>query len=125
MRLNRIEVISIPVADQDRAKTFYRDVLGFVLVRDVPMSPQARWIQLTPEGAETSISLVTWFEAMRPGGVRGLVLQSDDIVAAHKSLLDKGVPISEIRSEPWGLFATFEDPDGNGWVLRQAQEVRT
>jgi catechol 2,3-dioxygenase-like lactoylglutathione lyase family enzyme len=124
MRLNRIEVISIPVSDQDRAKSFYRDVLGFVLLRDVPMSPQARWIQLTPEGAETSISLVTWFDSMRPGGIKGLVLHTDDIVAAHKSLSERGVLLSEIKTEPWGLFATFEDPDGNGWLLRQVPEER-
>jgi hypothetical protein len=58
------------------------------------------------------------------GGIKGLVLHTDDIVAAHKSLSDRGVLLSEIKTEPWGLFATFEDPDGNGWLLRQVREER-
>jgi hypothetical protein len=58
------------------------------------------------------------------GGIKGLVLHTDDIVAAHKSLSDRGVLLSEIKTEPCGLFATFEDPDGNGWLLRQVPEER-
>ena len=58
------------------------------------------------------------------GGIKGLVLHTDDIVAAHNSLSDWGVLLSEIKTEPWGLFATFEDPDGNGWLLRQVPEER-
>ena len=57
----------MPVSDQERAKLFYRDVLGFELLREEPMGPKQKWIQLAPQGCSTTIALVTWFDAMRPG----------------------------------------------------------
>lgn len=123
MKIERIEVVTIPVADQDRSKSFYRDILGFVVLRDVPMNAQARWIQLAPDGAETSIALVTWVDSLRPGCVKGMVLLTEDIVATHKALSDRGVFVTDIKTEPWGLFSSFKDPDGNGWILRQDPEA--
>lgn len=119
MSLRHIDVISVPVSDQNTAKSFYADVLGFTVVRDNPMGPDQRWIQLRPSNGETSIALVTWFDAMPAGSLRGTVLDVDDINDAQQILRDKGVDISEVRDAPWGRFATFSDPDGNGWVLRQ------
>lgn len=120
MKPKQIDIFSVPVADQQRAKAFYADVLGFKLLRDDPMGPDQRWIQLVPEGAETSITLVSWFEKMPPGSLQGVVLEVEEIEAAQRTLRAKGVAVSEIKSEPWGRYATFNDPDGNGWVLRQA-----
>ena len=120
MKLNRIDIFSVPVADQDAAKAFYADVLGFDVVRDDPMGPDQRWVQMAPAGAETSITLVTWFESMAPGSVQGMVLDTDDIDLAHATLAARGVAVSDVESAPWGRFATFEDPDGNGWVVQQA-----
>ena len=76
----------IPVSDQAAAKGFYTDVLGFEVVRDNPMGPEQRWIQLRPPGADTSITLVTWLEAMPAGSVKGLVLSCDDIDVGGYSL---------------------------------------
>ena len=120
MKLNRIDIVSVPVADQDEAKAFYTDVLGFEVVRDNPMGPGQRWVQLAPVGAETSITLVTWFESMAPGSVKGMVLDTDDIDGAHGTLVERGVAVSDVQAAPWGRFVTFEDPDGNGWVVQQA-----
>jgi catechol 2,3-dioxygenase-like lactoylglutathione lyase family enzyme len=120
MNISRIAVVSIPVKDQQAAKAFYRDVLGFSVVRDNPMGPDQRWVQLAPEGAETSITLVTWFPNMQPGGVTGLVLETDDVAAAHAELGARGLALSPLESAPWGQYATFNDPDGNGWVLQQS-----
>ena len=120
MKIKRIAVVSIPVKDQQAAKAFYRDVLGFAVVRDDPMGPEQRWVQLAPEGSETSITLVTWFSNMQPGGVSGLVLDTDDVAAAHAALQARGLTLSPIEAAPWGQYTTFNDPDGNGWVLQQA-----
>lgn len=118
--LRRIDIISIPVSDQAAAKQFYMDMLGFEIVHESPMGPDRTWIQLRPPGGETSVTLVTWFDSMPPGSIKGLVLISDDVEATHAELAGKGLEIDELRKAPWGKFTTFSDPDGNGWVLQQA-----
>jgi catechol 2,3-dioxygenase-like lactoylglutathione lyase family enzyme len=119
MTITSFEIVSVPVADQERAKKFYRDVLGFDLLRDEPMGPTGRWIQLAPQGCATTIALVTWFETMRPGGLHGVMLNSSDIDRDHQGLTAKGLQLTQIEQQPWGRFAMFKDPDGNGWILRQ------
>jgi catechol 2,3-dioxygenase-like lactoylglutathione lyase family enzyme len=119
MAIKSFEIISVPVSDQQRAKQFYRDVLGFDLVREEPMGPGQSWIQLSPKGCATSIALVTWFEAMRPGGLQGVMLNVTDIGRDHEELSGRGLKLTEIKQEPWGRYAMFSDPDGNGWILRQ------
>jgi catechol 2,3-dioxygenase-like lactoylglutathione lyase family enzyme len=119
MSILSFEIISVPVSDQQRAKRFYVEVLGFELLRESPMGPGMSWIQLAPRGQGVTISLVTWFEAMKPGGLQGLMVNTDDIDAECAALHSRGLVISEIRQEPWGRYATFNDPDGNGWILRQ------
>lgn len=113
-----IAIVSVPVSDQAKAKGFYTDTLGFSVVRDNPMGPQQRWVQLEPSGGGASITLVTWFESMKPGCQQGLVLTTEDIDARRAELASRGLEISEVQSQPWGRFATFRDPDGNGWVLQ-------
>jgi len=94
--------------------------LGFEVVRENPMGPDQNWVELSLAGAETSISLVTWFENMPAGTLRGIVIETDDLEEAHAELNSKGLEISNIEKAPWGSYATFSDPDGNGWVLQQA-----
>lgn len=120
MKINRVAIVSIPVSDQQAAKDFYVEILGFVVVRENPMDSGQSWIELAPEGAETSIVLVNWFKEMPPGSVRGLVIDTDDVEDAHETLTDRGLEISELEEEEWGKYATFSDPDGNGWILQQA-----
>jgi len=119
MPIRSFEIISVPVTDQQRAKRFYLDVLGFELVRESPMGPGMSWIQLAPPGQSVTIALVTWFETVKPGGLQGLMVNTDDIDAEHGVLQSRGLEIGEIRQEPWGRYAMFTDPDGNGWILRQ------
>ena len=118
--INRIDIVSIPVSDQSIAKQFYVDKLGFELIRENPMGPDQTWVEVGPPGAETSITLVTWFDSMPPGSVRGVVISTDDIEKAHLQLSRSGVEVSDISDAPWGRYSTFSDPDGNGWVLQQA-----
>jgi len=119
MTIDSFEIISVPVSDPQRAKAFYRDVLGFALVREEPMGPGMSWIQLAPPGQGVTIALVTWFDAMKPGGLQGVMVNTADIDTEHRRLRDHGLDIGEIRQEAWGRYAMFKDPDGNGWILRQ------
>src|SRR5213082_824334 len=118
MTITRVSVLSLPVSDQDRARDFYVDVLGFDLVREAPMGPDMRWVQVAPPGATTSITLVTWFPTMPAGSAKGLVLETDDLDGDVARLRDRGVALADVAEEPWGRFTTFDDPDGNGIVLR-------
>ena len=117
--ISNIAIASLPVSDQQAAKRFYRDVLGFEIIRDNPMGPDQQWIQLGPKGAQTSFTLVTWFDSMKPGSLSGIVLETADVVAEVARLKALGLAISDLQTQPWGQFATFEDPDGNGFVLQQ------
>lgn len=122
MSICRVDTVSIPVSDQKQALLFYRDALGFELVRDHQGNRFKRWIQLVPKGAETTISLVKPFAGMKAGSVQGLIVQTDDIQSTHDELSERGVPLSEIVTLMEGRFATFNDPDGNGWVLIESSE---
>ena len=119
MAIASFEILSVPVADQERAKLFYRDVLGFDLLREMPMGPNQKWIQLAPKACSTTIALVSWFDAMRPGGLQGVMLNVDDIDLEHARLTAQGLVLTDIKQEPWGRFTMLSDPDGNGWILRQ------
>lgn len=119
LNFTHLSIVSIPVSDQEKSKRFYAEQLGFQVIRDDHMGPDRRWIQLRPSGARTSIVLVTWFPGMSPGSVDGLVLETADVDTDHDALRGRGVELSELSDAPWGRFATFEDPDGNGWVLQQ------
>lgn len=119
MALRHIEVISIPVSDQDVAIEFYRDKLGFKLITDSVFDEGMRWVQLAVDDSPTTITLVTWFENLKPGAVQGLILATDDIATSFNALKDAGVSIEPIYDTPWGRFASFRDPDGNGWSLHQ------
>ncbi|OAN13603.1 extradiol dioxygenase [Photobacterium jeanii] len=120
MGISRVDTVSIPVSDQAQALLFYRDALGFELIRDHHASGDKRWVQLAPKGAETTISLVRPFAGMKAGSVQGLVVQTDDITSTYNELAGRGVGLSEIVTLISGRFATFADPDGNGWVLIEA-----
>jgi catechol 2,3-dioxygenase-like lactoylglutathione lyase family enzyme len=115
-----VDIVSIPVSDQTQAKTFYTDVLGFEVVRDNPMGPEQRWVEVAPKGAQTSFTLVTWFKQMAAGSIQGIVLDTDDLEAEVAGLKKRGLKTSSIEQQPWGRFVTFDDPDGNGFVLQQA-----
>ncbi|HZE31356.1 MAG TPA: VOC family protein [Actinoallomurus sp.] len=120
MSLTHIQLLSVPVADQDRAKDFYVNTLGFELVADTPMGPGQRWVQVRPKGAQSSITLVTSFDTMPPGSLKGLVIETDDLQGDVEALGARGMGIGgeDVQDAPWGRFVTFEDPDGNGLILQ-------
>ena len=79
MAIRRISIMSVPVSDQQAAKDFYMNVLGFTLIRDNPMGQNTRWIQLSPLPGEASITLVNWFPSMPAGSMTGMVLEVDNL----------------------------------------------
>jgi catechol 2,3-dioxygenase-like lactoylglutathione lyase family enzyme len=125
----KLEVVTLPVSDIDRAKDFYSRQLGFVVDVDRQISEKVRIVQLTPPGSACSITLGA--SSSEPGSMQGLQLVVSDIEAAHAQLVEAGVPVSEVqhfvggepvpgRGEPWNSFVFFSDPDGNGWAVQQA-----
>jgi catechol 2,3-dioxygenase-like lactoylglutathione lyase family enzyme len=121
MALTNLEVISVPVSDQEVAKQFYAEKLGFTVQIDGTFGEGMRWVMLRPPGSATSITLVTWFETMPAGSLKGAVLSCDDLEETLGELAARGVTFSEdeIQEAPWGRWKTFDDPDGNGWVVQQ------
>src|SRR6266545_7274527 len=120
MAIQDVIVVSVPVSDQERAKAFYLDTLGFELIEDVS-APDLRWIRVAPKGGGTSLTLVTWFESMPPGSLQGLVLRSDDLQADYQALVADGVEFDgPPKQQPWATETVFSDPDGNNIVLQQA-----
>ena len=144
----KLEVVVIPVSDVDRAKEFY-ERLGWRLDADFAEGDDWRAIQFTPPGSGCSVIFGKNVTAAAPGSAQGLYLIASDIGAARDELLDRGVEISEVfhgasdvysgTDEPYLFgrirvngpdaehgsyrsFASFRDPDGNGWLL---QEVTT
>ncbi len=117
-----VVVVSVPVSDQERAKAFYVDQLGFELLRDDRSVPGLRWIQVAPSGGGPSLTLVDWFDTMAPGCLRGLVFQVTDIDAEYARLIAHGVRFEgPPERQPWGTEAVFFDPDGNGFVLQAGE----
>jgi catechol 2,3-dioxygenase-like lactoylglutathione lyase family enzyme len=94
MNITHLSLVSVPVADQQVAKTFYTQTLGFTVVRDIVEGSQ-RWVELAPNGKATTITLVTWFPEMAPGSLQGLVFDTDNAVpsvCAHRTEGARPVP---------------------------------
>ena len=115
----KLELVAVPVSDVDRAKRFYAEQVGFNADQDHQVSPELRFVQLTPPGSACSIVLGTGITDAQPGSVTGLQMVVDDIQAARTHLVDRGVDVSEVQEFPWGLFVFFNDPDGNSWAVQQ------
>lgn len=121
MPREKISNVSMPVRDQQAAKAFYMEKLGFDLVIEAEMPDMSdKWIQLKPSASDATISLVTWMPSMAPGSLEGLVLGTDDIESSRARFLERGVEVSEVTDEHWGRWVAFRDVDGNGWVLVQS-----
>jgi catechol 2,3-dioxygenase-like lactoylglutathione lyase family enzyme len=119
MPISHVQLFSVPVSDQDAARDFYVNTLGFELVADTEMGPGMRWVQVKPKGSATSLTLVTWFPTMAAGTQRGTVLESDALEDDIAALRDKGVTIGDIETAPWGRWVSFDDPDGNGIIVQE------
>jgi catechol 2,3-dioxygenase-like lactoylglutathione lyase family enzyme len=128
----KLEVVTLPVSDVDRAKRFYQS-LGWRLDVDLAAGDDFRAVQLTPPHSQCSISFGKGLTAAEPGSADRLLLAVEDINAARDDLIRRGVEVSEvyeqrrpgfesIEGRSYFAYASFSDPDGNGWLL---QEVTT
>lgn len=115
----KLELIPIPVTDVDRAKTFYVEKIGFNADHDFQVTPELRFVQLTPPGSACSIVIGTGITPMKPGSVDAYQMVVKSAAEARQNLLDKGVEVSEVDTQDWGLFVYFSDPDGNKWALQE------
>ncbi len=139
----KLEVVLLPVADVDRAKDFYT-TMGWRQDADFASGPDFRVVQLTPPGSPCSVIFGTGLTSAAPGSLDGLMLVVTDIDKARDELIGHGVEVSEVFHDAGGVFhhagtsarvpgpdperrsysswASFSDPDGNGWLL---QEITT
>ena len=141
----KLEVVVVPVSDVDRAKQFYKG-LGWREDADFVGDESFRIVQLTPPGSGTSIQFGVGLTAAPPGSLRGTYLVVEDVEAARAELAERGAPVSAVFHEArlgarflpeqaagraagpagdrktYGSFLSFDDPDGNGWIV---QEITT
>ena len=139
----KLEVVLLGVSDVDRAKAFYEN-LGWRLDVDIAAGDEVRVVHLTPHNSGASVIFGRGVTPAEPGSAKSLTLAVDDVGAAREDLIARGVEVSEVfhyargpftdavenprvgGRDPEGRsyfsFASFEDPDGNGWLL---QEITT
>jgi catechol 2,3-dioxygenase-like lactoylglutathione lyase family enzyme len=139
----KLEVVVIGVSDVDRAKAFY-EKLGWRLDADFAKGDDFRVIQFTPHNSPASIIFGKGVPSPNPGSVQSLTLAVDDIDAAREDLIARGAKVSEVfhfaggpfndatensrvngrdsEGRSYYSFASFEDPDGNGWLLQEIKE---
>jgi predicted enzyme related to lactoylglutathione lyase len=115
----KLELVTVPVSDVDRAKAFYADAVSFLAEHDHQVDESIRFVQLTPPGSACSIAIGSGLTEAAPGSAQGLQLVVADADAARQDLAGRGVDVSEVQDFPWGRFVFFKDPDGNGWALQQ------
>jgi predicted enzyme related to lactoylglutathione lyase len=115
----RLEMITVPVSDVDRAKAFYAEQLGFTVQQDVDVDEHHRFVELLPPGSPCSIALTMGYIDAQPGSLSGVQVNVDDADAAQTFLRDRGVEVSDIETFPWGRFCFFSDPDGNSWSVHE------
>jgi predicted enzyme related to lactoylglutathione lyase len=143
MRNMKLEVVELPVADVDRTKDFYTTI-GWRVDADFTTGEDFRVVQVTPPGSPTSVIFGKGVTSAAPGSAQGHLLAVDDIEAARAELLEAGVDVSEVFHDAggvyhhagtvgrvagpapehasYGSFASFSDPDGNGWLLQEITE---
>lgn len=118
-----IKTVGVYVEDQAKAKSFYLDTLGFTLRREMPMGPDATWLEVSPPGAESA--LVIYPKSMMQDWQEQkltIVSYCADVDATIEELRHKGVSIGMEPSDmPWGKFATFADPDDNEFGLTEQE----
>ena len=130
----KLEVVTLPVSDVDRAKRFYQS-LGWRLDADIVVGDNFRVVQFTPTHSACSIAFGKGITTGEPGSVQRLILAVYDIDAARADLISRGAEVREVfhlaggrvpgpdpQGRSYQTYAAFSDPDGNGWLL---QEIKT
>jgi len=117
----KIELLILPVSDVDRARDFYASI-GWNVDHDRVVTPELRFVQITPPGSACSIAFGLGLSRETPGSVKGTQLVVADADAALRVLQEAGVAARGVEDLDWGRFVYFEDPDGNAFSLQQMPE---
>jgi lactoylglutathione lyase len=118
--ITKIATTAIYVDDQQKAKKFWTEKVGFTVFAERPMGPAGSWLEVGPEGAETAIviypkSMMKNWAELKPS----IVFVCDDIEATYEKMKANGVEFEgELQKMQWGTFATFKDEDGNSFLLK-------
>ena len=124
MNIKHLDLIGMPVTNQEASLAFYTDKLGFAVRTNMEHfesdDPNVRWIELVPPGAETAIVLSTW---EKPASKGVMVLVTTDIEADYAELKAKGLDLPPLEHQPWGISTMITDPDGNQMLLQQNLEM--
>ncbi|MEW9552892.1 VOC family protein [Nonomuraea sp. NPDC050783] len=117
MEITHLQKLTVPVSDQDAAKSFYVDKLGFEVRTDtpMPMGDNLRWIEVAPKGAQTTLVLCTWLPDTPQ--IKNAMLETSNTDEAVAALREAGVSVDDPNPTPWGKQASFADPDGNTFIL--------
>jgi catechol 2,3-dioxygenase-like lactoylglutathione lyase family enzyme len=131
----KLEVVTLPVSDVDRAKSFYQS-LGWRLDADLVLGHDVRVVQLTPPQSGCSVAFGEGLTPAEPGSTQRWELVVSDIDAAREDLISRGVEVSELfhldgggpapgpdpQRRSYQTYASFSDPDGNGWLLQEVKQ---
>jgi lactoylglutathione lyase len=118
--ITKLNTVSLYVTDQERARQFYVDVLGFEVRTDAQMGEMGRWLEVAPVDAQTAFVLAdaaAYDKRERVGSSADVTLSCDDVYALHKTLTEKGATVTEPEKQDWGTFLRVTDPDGHTFVI--------
>jgi lactoylglutathione lyase len=119
--IKKIATVGVYVDNQQKAVQFWTEQVGFVVHRSTPMTPEASWIEVGPEGAESALVIypkvmMAGWEELKPS----IVFQCEEIDALYDKMLKNGVVfLEEPQRQPWGTYARFQDLDGNEFLLKE------
>lgn len=124
MNIQHIDLLGMPVTNQQVSLEFYTNMLGFAIRTNMEHfeseDPNVRWIELVPPGASTAIVLAPW---ETPGNLGTIVLVTTDIQADYAELKAKGLDMPPLEHQPWGTSIMITDPDGNKLLLQQNHDM--
>ena len=115
----KIELIPLAVSDVDRSVEFYGSKVGWNVDFDHTVTPELRFVQVTPPGSACSFCFGTGLQMMADGSTQFIQAVVEDADAALAYLRDRGVECDGVDEQAWGRFVYFQDPDGNRWSLQQ------
>jgi catechol 2,3-dioxygenase-like lactoylglutathione lyase family enzyme len=126
MPIEYLQIVSVPVRNQDQAKHFYVHGLGWELLSDegyeLAEGTRLRWLEVRPHGGQTAITLVLEDSTVKAGLMKGLILRASSLDSTVANLASRGVTTEKIQETPWARYTSFQDPDGNTWII---QEIRS
>lgn len=120
--ITNVNTVSVYVTDQQRARDFYVDVLGFEVRRDASMGPLGRWLEVAPKGARTGLVLASaegFGKQDRVGDSADLTFATDDVQGLYERLNERGVEATAPETQEFGTFIKVTDVDGNTFVVSE------